>query len=109
MNLNVPRASFRSIRGYTIAAALLGLSLNAFAAVSDISNVTHGQQAGQELKVGQITEPRFSDRNAQDPRSEAKPLSCVSSLAPFWAHSMCFDALPWQPSQPTSISAQRVS
>jgi hypothetical protein len=59
----------------TIAAALLGLSLNAFAAVSDISNVTHGSQAGQELKVGQISEPRWSDRNATDPRSEAKPFA----------------------------------
>ena len=29
----------------TIAAALLGLSLNAFAAVSDISTVTHGASA----------------------------------------------------------------
>ena len=48
----------------TIAAALLGLSLNAFAAVSDLSNVTHGSQAGQQLKVGQIAEPRFGDLNA---------------------------------------------
>ena len=59
----------------TIAAALLGLSFNAIAAVSDISNVTHGSQSGQELKVGQISEPRFSDRNAMDPRSEAKPFA----------------------------------
>ena len=59
----------------TIAAVLFGLSLNAVAAVSDISNVTHGSQAGQELKVGQVTEPRFSDRNAMDPRSEAKPFA----------------------------------
>ena len=59
----------------TIAAALLGLSLNAFAAVSDISNVTHGSQAGKELKVGQISEPRWSDRNAVAPRSEAKPFA----------------------------------
>jgi hypothetical protein len=59
----------------TIAAALLGLSLNTFAAVSDISNVTHGSQSGQKLKVGQITEPRFSDRNAVAPRSEAKPFA----------------------------------
>ena len=56
----------------TIAAALFGLSLNAFAAVSDLSNVTHGSQAGQELKVGQITQPKWSDRNAMNPRSEAK-------------------------------------
>ena len=59
----------------TIAAALLGLSLNAFAAVSDISNVTHGSQSGQELKVGQVSEPRFSDLNAADPRSEPKPFA----------------------------------
>ncbi len=59
----------------TIAAILFGLSLNAFAAVSDISNVTHGSQAGQELKVGQIAEPRWSDRNAMDPRSDAKPFA----------------------------------
>ena len=48
----------------TIAAALLGLSVNAFAAVSDISNVTHGSKAGQEMKVGQINQPRFSDLSA---------------------------------------------
>jgi hypothetical protein len=47
-----------------IAAALLGLSLNAFAAVSDLSNVTHGSQAGQQLQSGQINEPRFSDLSA---------------------------------------------
>ena len=58
-----------------ITAALFGLSLNAVAAVSDISNVTHGSQAGQELKVGQISEPRWTDRNAMDPRSEAKPFA----------------------------------
>jgi len=59
----------------TIAAVLFGLSVNAFAAVSDLSNVTHGSQAGQEMKVGQISEPRWSDRNAQDPRSEVKPFA----------------------------------
>ncbi|UCH46500.1 MAG: hypothetical protein JSU95_10235 [Betaproteobacteria bacterium] len=61
----------------TIAAALFGLSLNAFAAVSDLSYVTHGSQSGQDLKVGQITEPRWSDRNAvnKDARSEAKPFA----------------------------------
>ena len=48
----------------TIAAVLFGLSVNAFAAVSDLSNVTHGSQAGQELKVGQISQPNFSDLNA---------------------------------------------
>ena len=59
----------------TLIAALLGLSVNAFAAVSDLSNVTHGSQAGQEQKIGQITEPRWSDRNAMNPRSEVKPFA----------------------------------
>ena len=59
----------------TIAAVLFGLSVNAFAAVSDLSNVTHGAQAGQDLKVGQISQPRWSDRNAQDPRTEVKPFA----------------------------------
>ena len=59
----------------TIAAVLFGLSVNAFAAVSDLSNVTHGSQAGQELKVGQISEPRWSDRNAMNPRSDSKPFA----------------------------------
>lgn len=59
----------------TIAAVLFGLSVNAFAAVSDLSNVTHGSQAGQQMKIGQISEPRWSDRNAQDPRSEVKPFA----------------------------------
>ena len=58
-----------------ITAALFGLSLNAVAAVSDLSNVTHGSQAGQEQQVGQITEPRWSDRNAVDMRSDAKPFA----------------------------------
>ena len=57
------------------AAALFGLSLNAVAAVSDISSVTHGSQAGQELKVGELTQPKWSDRNALNPRSEAKPFA----------------------------------
>ena len=59
----------------TIATALLGLSMNAFAAVSDLSNVTHGAKAGQEQQVGQISEPRWSDRNAVAPRSESKPFA----------------------------------
>jgi hypothetical protein len=58
-----------------IAAALLGLSVNAFAAVSDLSTVTHGSQAGQEMKVGQVSEPRWSDLNAQDPRAQVKPFA----------------------------------
>jgi hypothetical protein len=59
----------------TIAAAMFGLSLNAFAAVSDISNVTHGSRAGQELKVGQISEPRWSDRTSMNPGTEVKPFA----------------------------------
>jgi hypothetical protein len=58
-----------------ITAALFGLSVNAFAAVSDLSNVTHGSQAGQELKVGQISEAKWSDRNAGNPRGEVKPFA----------------------------------
>jgi hypothetical protein len=60
-----------------IAAALFGLSLNAFAAVSDLSAVTHGGTSGQEVKVGQITEPRWSDRGSQDhkARAEVRPLA----------------------------------
>ena len=59
----------------TIAAALLGLSMNAFAAVSDLSNVTHGAKAGQDQQIGQIAEPRWSDRNAMNPRGESKPFA----------------------------------
>ena len=61
----------------TIAAALFGLSVSAFAAVSDLSYVTHGSNAGQELKVGQISEPRWSDRNAlnKSARKEVKPFA----------------------------------
>ena len=57
----------------TIAAALLGLSMNVFAAVSDLSNVTHGAKAGQEQQIGQIAEPRWSDRNAGGPQTDVKP------------------------------------
>jgi hypothetical protein len=63
----------------TIAATLLGLSFNAVAAVSDISNVTHGSQSGQELKVGQIAEPRRSDRASMNPRTEVKPFAKAAS------------------------------
>jgi len=59
----------------TIAAALLGLSMNAFAAVSDLSNVTHGSMAGQDQQIGQIAHPRWSDRNAKSPRTEVKPFA----------------------------------
>ena len=59
----------------TFAAALLGLSLNAFAAVSDLSNVTHGSQAGQQQQVGQVSEARWSDRNSMNPQTEVKPFA----------------------------------
>ena len=60
----------------TIAAALFGLSVNAFAAVSDLSYVTHGSQAGHDQQIGQIFEPRWSDRNAVTQKgasNEVKP------------------------------------
>ena len=59
----------------TLAAALFGLSINAFAAVSDISNVTHGSQSGQEQQVGQLSEPRWSDRASMNPRTEVRPFA----------------------------------
>jgi hypothetical protein len=37
--------------------------------------VTHGDKAGQDLKVGQITEPRWSDRASLDMRAAAKPFA----------------------------------
>jgi hypothetical protein len=48
----------------TIAAILFGLSINAFAAVSDLSNVTHGSKAGVTPQTGQIFQPRWSDLSA---------------------------------------------
>ena len=59
----------------TIAAALLGLSMNAFAAVSDLSSVTHGDKAGQAQQVGQVSEPRWSDRASMNPRTDVKPFA----------------------------------
>ena len=62
----------------TIAAALFGLSVNAFAAVSDLSNVTHGSQAGQQPQIGQITEPSRGDLSAvtqKGAREEVKPFA----------------------------------
>ena len=63
----------------TIAAALFGFSFSAFAAVNDISNVTHGAKAGQQQEVGQISEPRWSDLNAMNPRTENKPFAKSAS------------------------------
>jgi hypothetical protein len=63
----------------TIAAALFGLSISAFAAVSDISNVTHGTKAGQTpQQTGQISQPRWSDINAVTEKgvsNEVKPFA----------------------------------
>jgi hypothetical protein len=47
----------------TIAAALFGLSMNAFAAVNDINDVTHSQISSQELRVGGA-QPKWSDISA---------------------------------------------
>lgn len=59
----------------TLVAALFGLSVNAFAAVSDLSSVTHGGKGGQEQQIGQVTEARWSDRSAGAPRGEVKPFA----------------------------------
>jgi hypothetical protein len=62
----------------TIAAALFGMSVSAFAAVSDISYVTHGSKAGQQPQVGQIAQPRWSDINAVTEKgasNEVKPFT----------------------------------
>ena len=61
----------------TIAAALLGLSVNAFAAVNDISAVTHGSVASQETRVGG-SQPSWSDLSAVTQKGtskEAKPFA----------------------------------
>ena len=61
-----------------VAAAVFGMSVNAFAAVSDISYVTHGTKAGQQPKVGHITQPRWSDINAVTEKgtpNEVKPIA----------------------------------
>ena len=60
----------------TIAAALLGLSMNAFAAVNDINDVTHSQISSQELSVGGA-QPKWSDISAvtKPAGQEARPLT----------------------------------
>lgn len=61
-----------------IAAAMFGMSASTFAAVSDISYVTHGSKASQQPKAGQITQPRWSDLNAvteKDVSNEVKPFA----------------------------------
>ncbi len=47
----------------TIAAALFGLSVNAFAAVNDLSNVTHHSISSQQPQVGG-SQPSWSDLSA---------------------------------------------
>ena len=47
----------------TIAAAALGLSVNAFAAVNDINDLTHNSIATQETRVGGA-QPKWSDISA---------------------------------------------
>jgi len=62
----------------TFAAVLFGMSVSAFAAVSDISFVTHGSQKGQEPTVGQIAQPSWSDINAVTEKgasNEVKPFA----------------------------------
>ncbi len=56
-----------------ITAALFGLSVNAFAAVSDLSNVTHGSQAGQETEdwPDQRSEVERPQRRRPADRSQA--------------------------------------
>ena len=61
----------------TIAAAVFGLSVNAFAAVNDISAVTHGSVSSQQTQVGG-SQPSWSDLSAvtqQGTSNEAKPLA----------------------------------
>jgi hypothetical protein len=61
----------------TIAAAALGLSVNAFATVNDINDVTHSSIASQELRIGG-SEPRWSDLSAvtrPGAIQEARPLT----------------------------------
>jgi len=59
----------------TLAAALLGLSVNAFAATSDLSNVTHVKIDGKQAQTGQLSQPSWSDRNAINPKSDIKPFA----------------------------------
>ena len=64
----------------TIAAALLGLSMNAFAAVNDINDVTHSQISSQELRVGGA-QPKWSDISAvtKPAGQETRPLTKSAS------------------------------
>ena len=61
----------------TIAAAVLGFSFNAFAAVSDISDVTHGSVTSTQSHIGG-SQPSWSDLSAVTQKGaskEAKPFA----------------------------------
>ena len=61
----------------TIAAALLGLSVNAFAAVNDLSAVTHGSVSAQKTHIGG-SQPSWGDLSAVTQKgtsNEAKPFA----------------------------------
>ncbi|KPK35707.1 MAG: hypothetical protein AMJ66_00500 [Betaproteobacteria bacterium SG8_40] len=60
----------------TIAAAALGLSVNALAAVNDINDVTHGSISSKELRVGGA-QPKWSDISAvtKPAGQEVRPLT----------------------------------
>ena len=55
----------------TIAAAVLGFSFNAFAAVNDISDVTHGSVSSKQEQVGG-SQPSWSDLSAVTQKGAAK-------------------------------------
>ncbi len=61
----------------TIAAAVLGFSFNAVAAVNDISDVTHGSITGTQSQVGG-SQPSWSDLSAVTQKgasTQAKPFA----------------------------------
>ena len=61
----------------TIAAAVLGLSFNAVAAVNDISDVTHGSISSEQAQVGG-SQPSWSDLSAVTQKGvskEARPFA----------------------------------
>ena len=55
----------------TIAAAVLGFSFNAFAAVNDISDVTHGSISSTQSHVGG-SQPSWSDLSAVTQKGTSK-------------------------------------
>ena len=60
-----------------IVAALFGLSVNAFAAINDLSHVTHDSISSQQTQVGG-SQPSWSDLSAVTQTSttkEAKPFA----------------------------------